>query len=175
MNSSIFCFVNISIKIKPCLLLNSSCTIIVSAGTTGPVSYQYDLWSYLEWRRDYIFIVNEMAYLISLEFLYRLLEQLSILYSYGTERQVPLEYLHRSKQVQLYFWIPVILRQKKKQSKKIAKKIKYNKTSSMKICLDNKSHTICLIELYIFIHTHMHRCANACTPVKRRFEILRRN
>lgn len=36
-----------------------------------------------------------MAYLISLEFLYRLFEQLSILYSDGAERQVPLEYLRK--------------------------------------------------------------------------------
>lgn len=35
-----------------------------------------------------------IAYLISLEFLYRLFEQLSILYSDCAERQVPLEYLH---------------------------------------------------------------------------------
>lgn len=36
-----------------------------------------------------------MAYLISLEFLYRLFEQLSILYSDGAEREVPLEYLRK--------------------------------------------------------------------------------
>lgn len=37
-----------------------------------------------------------IAYLIPLEFLYRLFEQLGILYSNGAERQVPLEYLDKN-------------------------------------------------------------------------------